>query len=66
MVTSGRFCFMSENQLDSYYHLELLMSLVGETKPLTKHPKADCTAAQGWGSWGTAEHWQMHFKIFCQ
>lgn len=26
---------MSANQLDSYYHLELLMSLVRETKPLS-------------------------------
>lgn len=39
---------MSANQLDSYYHLELLMSLVRETKP-PKHPTADCIAAQGWG-----------------
>lgn len=48
MVTSGRFFFMSANQMDSYYHLELLMSLVWETKPYASHSRVHC--AQGWES----------------
>lgn len=42
------FFFMSANQMDSYYHLELLMSLVWETKPYASHSRVHC--AQGWES----------------
>lgn len=67
MVTSGRFFFsMSANQLDSYYHLELLMSLVRETKPLSTPQQTATQPRAGGLSGGSAEHWQTHCKAFCQ
>lgn len=58
------FFFTRANQLDSYYHLVLLMSLVRETKPPITPQQT--TAAQGWGGLGggAAKHRQMHFKVF--
>lgn len=64
MVILGRFFCTSRNQLDSYYHLALLMSLVGKTK-LQSIPQQTALWSSSGESLGSVEHLKIHLKVFC-
>lgn len=56
--------FTCRNQLDSYYHLALLMSLVGKTKLLSV-PRQTALGPGLRSLRGSAEHLKIRFKVFC-
>lgn len=56
--------FTTTNQLDSYYHLALLMSLVGKTKLLSIPQQTALQSRTGGVFWGLLSIWKYLLRCF--